>query len=686
MVYALSTARVGSAMSLAIDGGNQITPNADWSSTQEPLLASNLNDRLQAACTADPAQQKNDLDTIAQRQELLAEAYSEADRTGDSSLREQADGLAKLYHDQDMLALANDSYHHTSSVCSTAPTGYTRASESPEVLARYNLTEADLAPQGSGFRAELYLPDPAVFGADAQPVLSFKGTDVTNPNDWANNFTQGVGKPTEFYNRAMDLAMQVNTATDGHFEVTGHSLGGGMASAASAVTGANATIFNSAGLHDSTAREFLAASNTTPFDVNQRVTAYQVEGEVLTGIQQAASGITPHHADQLASVIRGAIGASGSPLGSEVLERLGVKVPDLSGLRDATGADLRAMPQAAGQPIVLPALNADGSARPAIVPFGGKDGLIAHAEAVIDTVERDVARGQAPGEAVRDGGQAIDSSLDAAGGRLATLLDTGSNAVDHVLQSGGSRIDRFLDAGGSFLNSVSQRVGSVAERTFDTVGNLANLTLDAGGWAGGAVIETAGGTAGNLLGGLGERLPGPVGRLFERGGESVSTVSNRVAESTRSLLDHGGDRLDGLLDSAGGMVDNLMDRGGQLANRALDAGGDALSATLDRAGELTSRLGAQAADFGNAALDRAGDAVSWLGDRLGGAMSSVGGALGGGVGIVHGGIAGASDPVLRNAPASLAEMATRHGGDIVDNGIAHVIEQNEQALIDRLNN
>lgn len=673
-------------MSLAIDGSSQISASAGWNPSEEPLLASNLNDRLQAACNADPLQQQNDLDSITQRQELLTEAYAEADRTGDSSLREQADALAKLYHDQNMSALANDSYHHTSAVCSTAPTGYSRASESPELLASFNLTEADLAPQGSGFRAEIYLPDPAVHGNDALPVLAFKGTDVTNPNDWANNFTQGVGKPTEFYNRAMDLAMQINTATDGKFELTGHSLGGGMASAASAVTGADATIFNSAGLHDSTAREYLAASNTTPFDVDQRVTAYQVEGEVLTGIQQAASGITPHHADQLASVIRSAIGVSGSPLGNEALGRLGVEVPDLSGLRHATGADLRAMPQAAGEPITLPALNADGSARPAIVPLDGNNGLIARAEHVVDIVEAHIAVGQAPGNAVRNGGQSIDAILDSGAGTFASALNAGGNAADHALQTGGSRIDRALDAGGALLNSIGQRLGNAADRTLDVAGNVANHALDFGGDVGGAVLQSAGSTLGNLLGGLGTHVPGPAGRALQRSGEAISGASTQLADGTRNLLDRTGDRVGGLLDSAGDVLDFALDRGGELADRALDAGGDALSASLTRAGALTSKLSGHVADIGHATLDRAGDAASWLGDQLGSAMRTLGGVAGGGVGVAHGGVVAISDPALRNAPANLSEMATRHGGDIVDNGIANVVEQSEQALIDRLQN
>ena len=728
-------------MSLRVDGGAGGVPDPNWAAASDSSTAANLGAQLQNACAPDPAQQQADLATIQQRNELLANAYAEAERTGDDSLRQQADALAKLYHDQGMSALANDVYHHTASGCSTPPVGWTRASENPEILAQYGLSPADLAPQGSKFRAELYIPDPAVHGADALPVLSYKGTDVTSPVDWANNFTQGVGQPTDFYNRAMDLALEVNKATDGQFEITGHSLGGGMATAASAVTGADATTFNSSGLHENTAREYLAQHNREPVDISDRITAYHVDGDVLTGIQQAAAGISPHHADQLASVIRGAIGVADSKLGESVLGRLGVDVPDLSGLKHATGADLRAMPTASGESILLPAVNADGSARPAIVPLGGSDGIIARAEHVVGIAENYigplVAIGQAPGNAVSSGGHLADRALDAGGNALSGVLDAGSGLLDRALDAGGSLVDRSLDAGGDLVDGALDLGGRAGERVLDLGGDLANGALDLGGRAGDRVLDLGGDLAngaldlggrvssglldgagqavGGALNGLGGILPGALGDATQRAGSTISDRASQLADFTASATDRAGNLVDSALDRAGGVLSRGLDRAGDVAGNALDRAGQALGNTLDRVGDIAGNALDRAGSFvsgaldriGDAgvrvaervgttvsnALDRGGDALAWLGDRVGSGLRAIGvtgvmtspvGVAVTATGLTHAGIVAANDPVLREAADTLGEMAVRHGGDTVDNGIASVVNEQEAALIQRL--
>jgi len=61
--------------------------------------------------------------------------------------------------------------------------------------------------------------------------------------------------------------------------VTGHSLGGGLASAASSASGSDAYTFNAAGLNAGTLQRYGAA------DQNPNIAAYHVKGEVLTGAQ-----------------------------------------------------------------------------------------------------------------------------------------------------------------------------------------------------------------------------------------------------------------------------------------------------------------------------------------------------------------------------------------------------------------
>ncbi|WP_313459398.1 XVIPCD domain-containing protein [Stenotrophomonas sp.] len=83
----------------------------------------------------------------------------------------------------------------------------------------------------------------------------------------------------------MGLAARLDRVTAGNFEIAGHSLGGGMASAASAVTGARATTFNAAGLHPDTPARFAKENGLPTFNPQQTVHTYQTAGEVLNDVQ-----------------------------------------------------------------------------------------------------------------------------------------------------------------------------------------------------------------------------------------------------------------------------------------------------------------------------------------------------------------------------------------------------------------
>ncbi len=78
----------------------------------------------------------------------------------------------------------------------------------------------------SNFRAELYQDYEA--GQD-QYILAFQGTE--NLEHWIVNFKQAIGLPTDYYDTAMligDRLRQVQQL-QGHLTITGHSLGGGLA-------------------------------------------------------------------------------------------------------------------------------------------------------------------------------------------------------------------------------------------------------------------------------------------------------------------------------------------------------------------------------------------------------------------------------------------------------------------------
>lgn len=221
----------------------------------------------------------------------------------------EADKLAQGYHAQRMAGLAEDVYESARGE-GKPPAGWTRASEHPEQLRALapQLTDKQIAdmlhPDKSGYRAEVYLPDKSVLGPDAKPVLVFKGStgaivdpaapggrrESASEDFLANNIPQGLGLKTDYYDRAMDAARLLQRQPDFKFEIAGHSLAGGMASAASAVTGVEATTFNAAGLHPNTAQRYAQENGLTVYNPRDTVKAFQVGGEMLTdgqaGIQQ----------------------------------------------------------------------------------------------------------------------------------------------------------------------------------------------------------------------------------------------------------------------------------------------------------------------------------------------------------------------------------------------------------------
>lgn len=371
-----------------------------------------------------------------------------------------ADQLEARYHGEEIAGLAADVYHWVGDgVSPSAPVGWTRASEDPATLARYGITQEQLAPANSGFRAELYIPDPAIHGADAQPVLAFKGTTASSAEDWSNNFGQGTGNQTDYYDRAMALAVRVDRATDGQFELTGHSLGGGMASAASAVTGAEANTYNAAGLHPDTAPRFIQSSGlgTPVADTGDTVTVYQVDGEILTTLQSSAGGIDAERADQIGDVVSFAAGVASNPfVEGQVESRVG-SIGDFSVLANAEGSDLLNMAEAVGQPVALDAIAVTGGAPSQdAAAFVGPDGLVTRADNILDRMDASIEAADAAAEDVPwyQGGGTVERLQGRADAyRQAfdefqadpVLADAGDALGESVARHGMDYVDRGID-------------------------------------------------------------------------------------------------------------------------------------------------------------------------------------------------------------------------------------------------
>ncbi len=192
------------------------------------------------------------------------------------------------------------------------------------------LENATFTDEETGFGAALFESD-----INGEIMLTYRGTNngVTGKQDWLANGMQGVGMKTAHYEQAMELAKDVNIELEGNFVIVGHSLGGGLASAATAVTGAKSYTYNAAGLHPETAvREGGMANDATGKLIQTRA----VEGEVLTGTQRygnkALSGL----------------GAGGGALAGGLVG---------AGLGYLLSKALPKLPEAAGEMKTLPSVN-----------------------------------------------------------------------------------------------------------------------------------------------------------------------------------------------------------------------------------------------------------------------------------------------------------------------------------------
>ena len=132
----------------------------------------------------------------------------------------------------------------------------------------------------NGFKGALYRGT-TDSGYEGEHIYATAGTEMTDLGDWSNNIDQGTGffapQYSESVGHANDLVL--NEKYEG-VSFTGHSLGGGLASANALSTGGKAVTFNAAGLSRQN-KERLGVSGLTA-----NITAYIVAGEALNGLQR----------------------------------------------------------------------------------------------------------------------------------------------------------------------------------------------------------------------------------------------------------------------------------------------------------------------------------------------------------------------------------------------------------------
>ena len=178
-------------------------------------------------------------------------------------------------NDRELAYLANDVYNTTG-----APNGWTRLNHADIIDTFYGgINTLSSGANPKGLFIAIYKKNKTI-----SYMLAFRGTEPDSWYDWAADIIQGTGLATTQYRKAIDVAQNISqTANKQGLDLTftGHSLVGGLASAASLVTGRNAVIFNPARVHSNTLKPY--GANFAAAD--SLITRYIVSGEILDSLQ-----------------------------------------------------------------------------------------------------------------------------------------------------------------------------------------------------------------------------------------------------------------------------------------------------------------------------------------------------------------------------------------------------------------
>lgn len=165
------------------------------------------------------------------------------------------------------------------------PSGWREASTAE--LRSIGVRPTDLASPTSAFRAHVYVTGE---GASERFVVAFRGS-TSDRSDWISNGAQAAGFKTDHYNRALVIGDRIARSGADNVTIAGHSLGGGLASAAAIAAGRDAVTFNAAGLSGNTIRDARAVASAAGAAPTSKIQAYYVRGEILSALQDGGDRV-----------------------------------------------------------------------------------------------------------------------------------------------------------------------------------------------------------------------------------------------------------------------------------------------------------------------------------------------------------------------------------------------------------
>jgi hypothetical protein len=201
--------------------------------------------------------------------------------------------LIHLVQAGQLALMSDDAYSAARGQVPVTVPGFRRAT--PEDLKKLGLAPTDFVSRSPNFCAQLYVSAPNI--QPAVCVLAFAPAGPADSSGIIADVEKAVGIPSDAHKKAMDLARMAQRAAQlrgAFFQVTGHSLGGGLAQTVAAGLAADGravsgAIFNAAAYKPG-AHQSGSAIPGPVAGAENILTSYRVAGEPVTEFLNSAKG------------------------------------------------------------------------------------------------------------------------------------------------------------------------------------------------------------------------------------------------------------------------------------------------------------------------------------------------------------------------------------------------------------